>query len=153
MESVSASYRLKSSQATFFDTARKSNEVSDKSMEVKQSTAQERLLKAQTYSDEQTSSVATRGALNPLTEVVNRLNQQVARFDTSLKFEQDTESGEPVLLIKNVQTEEVIRQIPSEMTLKITKQISDFLSSAYSNPADKSIPNSLLLGLFTDKQA
>lgn len=97
--------------------------------------------------------MATRGVLNSLTEVIERLNQQVARFDTSLKFEQDTESGEPVLLIKNVQTEEVIRQIPSEMTLKITKQISDFLSSAYSNPADKSIPNSLLLGLFTDKQA
>lgn len=153
MESVSASYLLKSSQVAFFDNARQSSEISDKSVAVKQSTAQESLLKPLAYSNEQTSSVATRGLLNPLTEIVNQLNQQVARFDTSLKFEQNTDTGEPVLLIKNVETNEVIRQIPSEMTLKITQQISDYLSSAYGNPADKSIPNSLLLGLFTDKQA
>lgn len=73
-----------------------------------------------------TSSVATPEGRERLTDIVNSLNQFLQRCDTALRFEiDDQNNNKMVVRIVDRQTEEVVRQIPSEKALAFAKFFED----------------------------
>lgn len=64
-----------------------------------------------------------------LDSVVNLLNQQMEKIHNYVKFERDQDTSKMIVFIKDVETDEVVRQIPSEEFLKMAKAISAYLES------------------------
>ncbi|QGX38290.1 flagellar protein FlaG [Permianibacter aggregans] len=58
-----------------------------------------------------------------LLETVNALNENHFNVKRSLRFEVDEQTGVTVITVKDSQTDEVIRQIPSEELLKLAQHI------------------------------
>jgi len=61
-----------------------------------------------------------------LADVVERLNDHMRQMQRSLRFSVDDYSGRIVVKVVDKDTEEVIRQIPSDEMLAIMKHISEF---------------------------
>ncbi|QKI89559.1 flagellar protein FlaG [Thiomicrorhabdus xiamenensis] len=80
---------------------------------------------------------------------LERINQQLEKLQNYLRFEKDESSQKMVIIIKNNETDEVIRQIPSEAFLNISKNISDYLALQKQNSETSQFPT----GLLTDEQA
>ncbi|WP_044410364.1 flagellar protein FlaG [Thiomicrospira microaerophila] len=59
--------------------------------------------------------------------LVEKANQAFRAQGTTLMFELDKDSNRPILLIKDSQTAEVIRQVPSDSYLDMSKKITDYL--------------------------
>lgn len=55
--------------------------------------------------------------------VINRMNDFVQSAQRNLSFSIDEESGHDIVKVIDVETEEVVRQIPSEEFLKISKSM------------------------------
>lgn len=55
------------------------------------------------------------------------LNSQLQQLRNYLRFEKDENTEKMVIFIKNSETDEIIRQIPSEEFLAISKNITQFL--------------------------
>jgi flagellar protein FlaG len=68
-------------------------------------------------SDEQTSE--------KIKAKVTQLNEQMQNLNRSLQFSVDEESGDSVITVKDVETEEVIRQFPSDELLRARNSIED----------------------------
>lgn len=62
-----------------------------------------------------------------LQQVVEKLNDHVQQIQRDLKFSVDDTSGRTVIRVVNSQTDEVVRQIPSEEVLRISRNIQDQL--------------------------
>lgn len=58
-----------------------------------------------------------------LAEAVNRLNEHVQNLQRSLKFSVDEGTGHTVITVIDRDTNEVIRQIPSEETIEILSRL------------------------------
>jgi flagellar protein FlaG len=58
-----------------------------------------------------------------LNEVVKNMNDFLQMVRRTLQFSVDDESGEMVIQIKDAETNQVIRQIPSEEMIKLAKQM------------------------------
>lgn len=58
---------------------------------------------------------------------LEELNQNIQKLQSYLRFEKDESSDQMIFFIKNAETDEVIRQIPSEELLSISKNISQYL--------------------------
>tara|TARA_B100000683_G_C12364868_1_gene504626 strand:+ start:69 stop:446 length:378 start_codon:yes stop_codon:yes gene_type:complete len=58
-----------------------------------------------------------------LTKTVNELNEKLANEELRVAFSMDTDSGHFVVKIHDSQTGELVRQIPSEETLKFAKNV------------------------------
>lgn len=56
-------------------------------------------------------------------EALNKANQFFQDDNRSLQFVRDKDTEKMVILIKDMKTDEVIRQIPSEAMLKLAKQL------------------------------
>jgi flagellar protein FlaG len=56
---------------------------------------------------------------------VTQLNEQMQNLNRSLQFSVDEESGDSVITVKDVETEEVIRQFPSDELLRARNSIED----------------------------
>lgn len=65
-----------------------------------------------------------------LNDAVHGLNKQLQQLNSYLKFERDDSLRQMVIFIKDVETNEVVRQIPSEEFLKMAKAITSYLESA-----------------------
>jgi len=79
-----------------------------------------------------------------LLEQANSLLQQRG---SSLMFEIDSDMKRPVLFIKDSETKEVIRQVPSDSFLDISRKITDYLErSSASRMSSESTP---AVGLLT----
>jgi len=61
-----------------------------------------------------------------LAGVVERLNEHMHEMQRSLRFSVDDDSGRVVVKVIDKNTDEVIRQIPSEEMLAVMKNISEF---------------------------
>lgn len=61
-----------------------------------------------------------------VTEVVNEVNDFLKNMNRNLSFSVDKESGDSIIIIKDSENDEVIRQIPSEELLVIRKKM-DYL--------------------------
>ena len=62
-----------------------------------------------------------------LQEAVAQLNQHVQQIQRDLLFSVDDSSGRTVVRVVNSETEEVVRQMPSEEVLRISRNIQDQL--------------------------
>jgi len=56
-------------------------------------------------------------------DALNKANQFFQDDNRSLQFVRDNDSDKMIILIKDIKTDEVIRQIPSEAMLKLAKQL------------------------------
>ncbi len=63
-----------------------------------------------------------------LDNAVQQLNDYAQSINRSLEFNLDEDSGKMVVKVMDSETDELIRQIPSEEALRIAKQINEKLS-------------------------
>jgi len=70
----------------------------------------------------QTDQEVTRKSLE---EAINRINEMVSDGGRGLHFSIDDKISTPVILVKNRESGEVIRQIPSEVVIKVAHSIED----------------------------
>lgn len=61
-----------------------------------------------------------------LSNAVGKLNDTAKLFNTQLQFEVDPGTGRRVVKVTDSATNEVIRQIPAEDVLRLSKAIDDF---------------------------
>ena len=57
--------------------------------------------------------------------VVDEVNAFMKNMQHNLSFSIDEESGDPIIFIKDIDTDEVIRQIPSEELVVLRKKLDD----------------------------
>ncbi|MBN2864663.1 MAG: flagellar protein FlaG [Thiotrichales bacterium] len=62
-----------------------------------------------------------------LDSLMKDLNLQLENLQNYLRFERDDSSEKMVIFIKNSETDEVIRQIPSQEFMTISKNITNYL--------------------------
>ena len=84
-----------------------------------------------------------------VTSLMKDLNGQLEQLQNYLRFEQDLDSDRMVIFIKNSETDEVIRQIPSQEFMTISKNITDYLDMRQQLSETIDIPP----GLITHQQA
>lgn len=65
-----------------------------------------------------------------LTSQIDKLNQTLERAGQSITFGIDESTQSPVIQVKDRSTDELIRQLPSEDSLKMMQQIQDYLDRA-----------------------
>lgn len=75
------------------------------------------------------------------------LNSQMQKFQNYLKFERNEDANKMVIFIKDTETDEVIRQIPTENFLNISKSISQYLEMNNQTSEKVSPP----VGMFTNE--
>jgi len=61
-----------------------------------------------------------------LQSAVSQLNDAAKQFNTQVQFSVDPDTGARVVKVVNTQNNEVIRQIPAEDVLRLSKAIGDF---------------------------
>lgn len=60
-----------------------------------------------------------------LDEVVSGLNEMVQNLHRNLHFSVDNESGETIIKVVDSETEEVVRQIPSEEIVRLRQHLKE----------------------------
>jgi flagellar protein FlaG len=60
-----------------------------------------------------------------LEEAIDRINEMVSDGGRGLHFSIDDKMNTPVILVKNRESGEVVRQIPSEVVIKVAHSIED----------------------------
>ncbi len=95
------------------------------------------------------SEVSNEEDIESLTETLSNLNSQLEKVRNYLRFEKDEDSERMVIFIRNSETGEVIRQIPSQEFLDISNNISKYLEMRQELSEKMALPP----GLITDIQA
>ncbi|MFD2111388.1 flagellar protein FlaG [Thiorhodococcus fuscus] len=70
-----------------------------------------------------------------VTDAVERINEMMQNGKQSLKFQLDDDSGRMVIRVMDAQTDEVIRQIPSEETLKFAEYVDGLVGLIFNKKA------------------
>lgn len=78
----------------------------------------------------QAATAATQPSMEQVQEVVQQLNQHVQQINRDLLFSVDDSSGHTVIKVVNSETEEVVRQIPSEEFLRISRSLHEQMDDA-----------------------
>jgi flagellar protein FlaG len=68
-------------------------------------------------------------------EVVKELNTVMQQMGTSLTFSIDNATHKTVVKVLNTQTQEVVRQIPSEEMLRMSQRITELLGVLFDDNA------------------
>jgi flagellar protein FlaG len=58
-------------------------------------------------------------------EAIDRLNQQLKANGRDLSFQMDEEINRPIITVRNIETGEVVRQIPSEEIIRMAHSIEE----------------------------
>ncbi len=58
-------------------------------------------------------------------EAIDRLNQQLKANARDLSFQMDEEINRPIIIVRNIETGEVVRQIPSEEIIRMAHSIEE----------------------------
>jgi flagellar protein FlaG len=58
-------------------------------------------------------------------EAIDRLNQQLKANGRDLSFQMDQELNRPIITVRNIETGEVVRQIPSEEIIRMAHSIEE----------------------------
>lgn len=82
-----------------------------------------------------------------LDTVMSNLNVQLQQLQNYLKFERDESSDKMVIFIKDSETDEILRQIPTEEFLAISKNISQYLETYQQSSANSTPP----VGMITNE--
>lgn len=67
--------------------------------------------------------------------MVDKLNEFMHNGQRNLNFSVDTDTDETVIKVVNTETQEVIRQFPSEEALKLTKHIEGMMGLIFNDHA------------------
>jgi flagellar protein FlaG len=70
----------------------------------------------------------TQVSAEELQKVVKNLNEHVQMINRNLQFSVDEDSGRSVIRVVNAETQELVRQIPSEEALRISRVIKEQIS-------------------------
>lgn len=70
-----------------------------------------------------------------LNEVVEELNRNIQQTNRALKFTIDDRHGKPVISVVDKATDEVIRQIPSEVALQVSDALEEVTGALVSEHA------------------
>lgn len=70
-----------------------------------------------------------------LDDAINQANQFFQNDNRSLQFARDKDTDKIVVIIKDVKTDKVIRQIPSELMLKLSKQLEQVKGMLFEDKA------------------
>jgi len=70
-----------------------------------------------------------------LTDAVERINEMMQNGKQTLKFQLDDDSGRMVVQVMDARTDEVIRQIPSEETLKFAEYVDGLVGLIFNKKA------------------
>ncbi|BBP45530.1 hypothetical protein THMIRHAS_09030 [Thiosulfatimonas sediminis] len=65
----------------------------------------------------------------PLDALMENINQQLKKLQNYLRFEKDDTSEKLVIFIKDSETNEIIRQIPAQEFLEVSKNITQYLEA------------------------
>ncbi|CUU05096.1 flagellar protein FlaG [Candidatus Thermokryptus mobilis] len=85
-------------------------------------------ISSQSSVDVQRVSQSERGlSTDEIEQIVSELNNFIQIFNTKIAFEIDKETRKTVLKIIDAQSNEIIRQIPPEELLEISRRISELL--------------------------
>ncbi|WP_295401271.1 flagellar protein FlaG [uncultured Thiocystis sp.] len=68
-------------------------------------------------------------------QAVDRINQMMQNGQQTLSFQLDDDSGQMVVRVTDAQTKEVIRQIPSEETLKFAEYVDGLVGLIFNKKA------------------
>ncbi len=60
-----------------------------------------------------------------LQEAIGRINEMMRDGGRGLNFSMDERLGRPIVLVRNLESGEVIRQIPNEVVVKVAHSIED----------------------------
>ena len=110
----------------------------DSKMEFDQSGSPQKLIFTQSPQVDQTE----------LENLIERINLQLEKLNNFLRFEKDVATEKMVMIIRDRETDEVIRQIPSQEFLLVSKNIKDYLDAQKQVQSALSIPP----GLITDEK-
>lgn len=58
-------------------------------------------------------------------EAVSRINEYVQQSERTLDFKMDEDSGQIIVRVYDKQSDELIRQIPSELALELAQKLND----------------------------
>ena len=61
-----------------------------------------------------------------LEEAIQKLNEMMKDSGRTLSFSMDVKLGHPIVFVKNMANGEVVRQIPSEVVVRVAHGIEDF---------------------------
>ena len=61
-----------------------------------------------------------------LEEAINKLNDMMKDSGRTLSFSMDVKLGRPIVFVKNMANGDVVRQIPSEVVVRVAHGIEDF---------------------------
>ena len=84
-----------------------------------------------------------------LDTLMEKLNVELEKLQNYLRFERDESSDKMVIFVKNSETDEVIRQIPTQEFMTISKNISSYLEMRQQPFQTVATP----LGLITSQKA
>lgn len=70
-----------------------------------------------------------------LDEAIKQANQFFQNDNRSLEFARDKDTNKIVVIIKDVKTDKVIRQIPSELMLKLSEQLEQVKGMLFEDKA------------------
>ncbi|WP_246237515.1 flagellar protein FlaG [Caldichromatium japonicum] len=73
--------------------------------------------------------------VDKLSEAVDKINEMLQQGRQMLTFQLDEESGRMVIRVVDAQTNEVIRQIPSEETLNFAKYVDGLIGLIFNKKA------------------
>ncbi len=76
---------------------------------------------------EQDSERGKNLSIEEIENIIKEMNRFVQIFNTKIAFEIDRDTRKTILKIVDVQTNEIIRQIPPEELLEISRRISELL--------------------------
>jgi len=71
----------------------------------------------------------------PLDDVVSELNSLVRELHRELQFSVDDESGETVIKVVDRETDEVVRQIPSEEVVRLRQRLQEAAGAIFQDSA------------------
>jgi flagellar protein FlaG len=71
-----------------------------------------------------------------IAEATAKLNQRLFALNTTLQFSIDDQYGEMVVKVVDIESKEVIRQIPPEQALALAKSLSDLETGGESPPLE-----------------
>lgn len=60
-----------------------------------------------------------------VSDAVSKINQYVQNMERNLEFQVDEDSGRTVIKVFDRESEELIRQIPGELALKLAQKLND----------------------------
>ncbi len=70
-----------------------------------------------------------------LQEAIGRINEMMRDGGRGLNFSMDETLGRPVVLVRNLESGEVIRQIPNEVVVKVAHSIEDLKGMLHNGAA------------------